>query len=71
MKARGAGFALPLKQFDVSVQPAGPAQMPADRNRAGNSEPWSLRDVPGIPGYAATVAAQGEIAGIRCWSVGM
>jgi 4'-phosphopantetheinyl transferase len=69
MKGQGAGFALPLKQFDVSVRPAGPARLLADRSRAGNPEPWSLHAVPGIPGYAATVAARGEISRIRCWSV--
>ncbi|NJO08000.1 MAG: 4'-phosphopantetheinyl transferase superfamily protein, partial [Chloroflexaceae bacterium] len=60
IKARGAGLALSLKQFVVSLTPAAPARLLATHDDPAEHTRWTLADLPPIPGYAAALAAAGN-----------
>ena len=58
IKAKGVGLSLPLDEFDVTLDPAEPAELLRtswDENEAGQ---WSLRAIETAPGYAAAVAVR-------------
>lgn len=62
IKARGMGMAFALDGFVVSLDPDARTPLPAP-------EPgWTLHTLEAIPGYAAALAVEGEIDGIRCWA---
>jgi len=63
-KARGLGLALPFEEFTVSTDP-GVAVLLA----ANDDEPlrWTLRDLDAGPGYAAALAMDKELAGVKLW----
>ena len=58
IKALGEGLSHPLDQFDVSLDPAGPASLLATRPDALEAHRWVLWNVP-LPGdYVAALAAE-------------
>jgi 4'-phosphopantetheinyl transferase len=63
LKATGRGFSTPPDSIVVSASPTAVLEVNGDRSVAAR---WALRDVPVAPGYAAAVAAQGEISRLRC-----
>ena len=67
MKARGAGFALPLSAFDVTVAPDDPPQLLADRHHPDEWARWTLRDLPVASGYRASLAIRGDLSGVTFW----
>lgn len=59
IKAVGGGLDIPLADFDVSLDPAGPARLLRtgwDPEEAGR---WSLQAIQAPPGFAAAIAVQG------------
>lgn len=60
MKAKGGGFSLPLREFDVSQAP----EKSVLHTRYPNEEPrftdWHIRDIGLLPGYVAAVAREGN-----------
>ncbi|HEY89984.1 MAG TPA: 4'-phosphopantetheinyl transferase superfamily protein [Thermoflexia bacterium] len=67
IKGRGLGLALPLHQFDVTLEPQ-KARLLADRQTPAAVGRWTLRSLDFIPGYAAALAVRGEIAEIVRWA---
>ena len=67
IKGRGLGLALPLHQFDVTLEPQ-KARLLADRQTPAAVRSWTLRSLDFIPGYAAALAVRGEITEIVRWS---
>lgn len=67
MKARGLGFALPFKQFDVSIAPHEPARLLADRHDPQAVGNWTLQDLEPGEGYVAALAARGTDWHTGCW----
>jgi 4'-phosphopantetheinyl transferase len=66
LKARGSGLSESLKSFQVSLEPGQPARLIS--TEAGNVDDWSLADLHPWPGFAAALAVEGPLAGVRCWS---
>jgi len=58
IKARGEGLSIPLASFTVSLDPEHPSIQDAS--------PWTLAEIPRIPGYAAALAVEGP-ATITHW----
>jgi 4'-phosphopantetheinyl transferase len=58
IKALGAGLSHPLDAFAVTVSPYAPARLLRADGVDGGPSAWSLRDLSGLPAYAAAVAAE-------------
>ncbi len=59
IKARGQGLYLALDQFDVSLDPALPAQLLATRDDAAQASRWQMRELDPGDGYAAALVVEG------------
>jgi 4'-phosphopantetheinyl transferase len=59
IKAMGGGLAVPLADFDVSLDPDGPARLLRTAWDPQETARWSLRELEGPPGFAAAIAVQG------------
>jgi len=70
IKARGGGLALPLDQFDVSLNPNAPAALLATRDDPNQAERWSLYNVDVHENYQAALVAEGSPSGIYYWEFG-
>jgi 4'-phosphopantetheinyl transferase len=64
VKALGAGLALPLDRFSVTLPPAPPRLLRSERGGA-----WTLAAIDAGPGYAATVAVRAAAAMVTCHSL--
>lgn len=60
IKAGGEGLSLPLREFDVSLEPGSRDALLATRPNASEKELWSLRDLEARPGYAAAICVSGS-----------
>lgn len=67
IKARGAGLAISLDQFDVSFQPERPAALLASREDPYEVARWSFRDIQAGARYAGALVVEGRIEGLKCW----
>src|SRR5438874_6212722 len=63
-KARGLGLALPFEEFTVSADPGVAALLAADDDEPAR---WALRDLEAGPGYAAALAMDSKLGGVRLW----
>ncbi|NLG96275.1 MAG: 4'-phosphopantetheinyl transferase superfamily protein [Chloroflexi bacterium] len=61
VKARGKGLSIPLDQFEVSLRPGEKARL------IKPAENWSLYSINVGPGFAAALAVEGSIDGLRLW----
>lgn len=68
VKATGDGLSLPLRQFDVSVEPGSHDALLATRPNGSHAGLWSLREAPAGPGYVAALCASGHDWRLREWS---
>lgn len=68
IKANGAGLALPLRDFDVSIAPSDQRSLLATRPDASEACRWSLSEVPAGSGYTAAVCIWGTDLRLRSWS---
>ncbi len=60
VKALGAGLALDLRSFDVSLAPGDPPALLATRPDPYEAARWSLHDLDAGPGYTAALAVEGH-----------
>jgi 4'-phosphopantetheinyl transferase len=60
LKARGDGLTTPLRDFEVSVRPNGPARLLADAQDPQGVAQWSMRSWRPEGNHVATVAAEGD-----------
>lgn len=60
MKAKGDGFSLPLREFDVSQAPEMPVLHIEHLNEQPRFTTWHVQDVSLLPGYVAAVAREGN-----------
>lgn len=67
IKAKGAGLALPLDQFDVSLAPGEPAALLHTAWDPQEAARWTLRDLAPASGYRAAVAVVGHNWRLTCW----
>jgi len=67
IKAKGAGLALPLDQFDVSLTPGRPAVLLHTAWDPQEAAGWALQDLAPAPGYRAAVAVAGHAWRLTCW----
>ena len=67
IKAKGEGFSLPLRQFDVSVTPGKPAALLRTEWNPDEAALWSLKSLNPAPGYAAALAVKGKRLSLRTW----
>lgn len=67
IKALGAGLALPLDSFDVSLGPDDPPALLAVRGAAQATGPWRLVALDPAPGYAGALVAQGQDWTLHRW----
>jgi 4'-phosphopantetheinyl transferase len=63
LKARGAGMAIPLDSFDVSLTPGKPVEL-----RSSDSGRWSCRSLRPASGYVGAVVGEGQGWGLRLWN---
>ncbi len=61
IKARGMGMSFSLDGFVVSLNPEAPVRLSAPDSG------WSLYGIDPGEGFAAALAVEGEIEGMRCW----
>ena len=67
IKARGGGLAIPLDQFDVTLDPEAPAALLVTREDPQEASRWSLYNVDLCEGYQAALAAEGAPEKICYW----
>ena len=68
IKATGDGLALPLTQFDVSLDAGNGNALLATRPDASQAQKWDLREVSAGAGYAAALCMQGQGCEVKDWS---
>jgi 4'-phosphopantetheinyl transferase len=56
VKAVGTGIGYPLDAFDVAIEPNSQDALLAVRVQSEAAQPWSIRDIPAKPGFAAAIA---------------
>lgn len=66
VKALGAGLALPLADFSVSLPPGPPRLLRMAAGVEGGSGPWSLHHLEPGPGTVGALAAIGPVPGLAC-----
>ena len=66
IKAKGKGLYLALDQFDVSLDPAQPAQLLATRDDPAEASRWEMRDIEPGEGYVAALAIEGRGVEVSC-----
>lgn len=66
IKAIGIGLSLPLNEFDVTLSPAGPAQLLRTRWDETEAARWSLKAIDVGSDYAAAVAVAGHDWQLTC-----
>ena len=59
IKAIGAGFGMPLDQFDIAFGPGVPPRLLRVEGRPEEVARWTMRDVDAGPGFIAVVAVEG------------
>jgi 4'-phosphopantetheinyl transferase len=70
IKAKGYGLHMSPDLSDVSLRPGKPVQLLDVRDAHGspkNATPWSLCELPDIPGYSAALAFEGHSCALACW----
>lgn len=67
VKALGEGLSMGLADFDVTMSPLEMARVIEVRGRPEEARRWSLRALDLGRAYAAAVAVEGNIVGVRCW----
>lgn len=67
LKAAGGGLLQGLDTVDVSSEPPGIVE--ADGVEAGNGSRWLVRDMKGLDGYVAAIAAPPGEWSIRMWTI--
>lgn len=60
IKARGEGLSIPLDVFDVSLLPGEPAALLWNHKDPGEVTRWSMRSLPVLHGYVATLVVEGH-----------
>ncbi len=60
IKGRGEGLSLRLDQFDVSLRPGKPAKLLNHYQFPQEVYRWSLKEIRPAPGYAASLAVEGQ-----------
>jgi 4'-phosphopantetheinyl transferase len=68
VKALGEGLRYPLDTVVVSLDPAAPARLLAVGDRGGAVSGWSLHALDAGAGYAAALAAEGQVPPPTCWN---
>lgn len=69
IKARGEGLTIPLKQFDVSLEPDEPARLLNNRIYPDDVSHWSLQEINPSRGYAAAMAVEGHDWRVTCFDM--
>jgi 4'-phosphopantetheinyl transferase len=69
VKARGLGLSLPLRAFEIDLDPARPAGLMKVENGVLEAAQWSLHDVELTAGYAAAVAVAAPEVRYSSWQV--
>jgi 4'-phosphopantetheinyl transferase len=67
IKGRGEGLTLPLRQFDVSLEPGEPARLLNSRTHPADVARWSLQALSPGHGYAAAIAVEGHDWQLACF----
>ena len=62
IKATGAGLAMPLDEFEVSLEPDFPAMMRQSPARSGHEEDWSLHHIDAGADYVGALALRSSLA---------
>lgn len=67
IKARGKGLYLALDEFDVSLDPAQPAQLLATRDDPAQAARWQMRELDPGDGYVAALIVEGGGWQVSCY----
>lgn len=67
LKATGAGFSLPLGQFDVSIAYGERQALLETRPDPNEASRWSLTDIPAGDGYAGALCVRGHGWELKGW----
>ena len=68
LKAMGLGITVALDSFDTVFWPAREARIDASRDEPEAPQKWAMNDLPLGTEHVGTVAAEGPIKVMRCWS---
>jgi 4'-phosphopantetheinyl transferase len=69
IKGRGEGLSCALDEFDVSLLPGEPARLIDSRLDPAEVSRWRMQDLFPAPGYAATVAVEGDYSRLVLWDL--
>lgn len=69
-KALGSGLSFPLTQLTLSPMPGMDCYAVVDDTQTDALAGISVRRLPPLPGYAASLAAEGAVTGISCFGWG-
>ncbi len=67
VKAKGRGFSLDLKKFDVTLTPNSPAALLQTKDEPADASRWSLVNLPVNQDYVAALAVEGHDFKLKCW----
>jgi len=65
IKATGLGVSAGLDYFDVTVDPALPAQLIADRQQSPTDRRWQMHDLIAGTGYSASIVLDASVAQVE------
>ncbi len=68
IKAIGQGLSCPLDQFDVTVDPDGPAALLATRWDARDAGRWEMAALDPGGDYIGALAVEGAHKQVQCWT---
>jgi 4'-phosphopantetheinyl transferase len=72
IKAKGGGLSIPLREFEVSVDPGGPAVLLACSKDMHEVKRWALASLEVGPRYAAAVCVEAPLGSLQhfIWNPG-
>ena len=65
IKAKGGGLSIPLREFEVSVEPGGPAALLACSNDLQEVKRWAMANLDVGPRYAAAVCVEAPLISVQ------
>ncbi|MBR9805963.1 MAG: 4'-phosphopantetheinyl transferase superfamily protein [Alphaproteobacteria bacterium] len=69
IKADGRGMGVPLKAFEVAVDPAAPARLLRAKGNAKSLLQFELQDLPALPGYKGALAMSRPGCALKCFQL--
>jgi len=67
IKAKGGGLSIPLRDFEVSVDPSKPAALLSCASDAREVRHWAMVNLDAGSEYKATICIEAPLDSLKCW----